>query len=291
MAKKVARCINSYKPDTAVELDGHHNQWHREDVYRRHQSGAFQFLSVCGLCREGYNDPGIQAVAIFRPTKSRPLAEQMKGRGCRPLRGCVNSTMTRDERLAAIAASVKPSCMIIDLVGVTGMADCASTAHILGSGLPDEVIERANRNALAKDGPVDVGEELRKARKQIDDEERERRKKEREAKEAAERAEAERRGRLKSKVHYTAVPVQQGTGMRNHNASGGRRGPVMIFGKHKGKPLSEIPQGYLAWVAAECKTQWLRRAARYELERRTKQPIGGGRMSVDEVNAVLSSGW
>jgi superfamily II DNA or RNA helicase len=293
MAKAVARCINSFRPDSAVELDGHHGEWHRADVYRRHQSGAFQFLSVCGLCREGYNDPGIQAVAIFRPTKSRPLAEQMKGRGCRPLRGIVDSRMTREERLAAIAASEKPACMIVDLVGVTGMADCASTAHILADGLPDEVVERANKNALKKaDGPIDMGEELRKARKELTDEERERRRAEREAKEAAERAEAARRAKIKSEVTYSAIQVQQGSGVRMHHANG-KRGPRMIFGKHKGKLLADMPSGYLrSMVEGEwCKTAWLRDCAQREIDKRRSgadRPASNARPSVDEINAMLA---
>ena len=301
MAKAVARCVNSFRPDSAVELDGKHGEWHRADVYRRFQSGEIRWLSVCGLAREGYNNPNIQAVAIFRPTKSRPLAEQIKGRGCRPLRGCVTSTMTREERLAAIAASEKPNCQLIDLVGVTGMADCASTAHCLGSGLPDEVIERANENALTKDGPVDMGEELRHARKELADEERERRRMEREKREAAERAEAERRAKIKSEVTYTAVAVQQGTGVRIHHANG-RRGPVMIFGKHKGKPLAEIPSGYLrSMVEGDwCKVQWLKESAKRVLDSRHATAAENGvrqrhqmapmRMSLDEVNAMLAGG-
>jgi len=303
MAKAVARCVNSFRPDTAVELDGHHGEWHRADVYKRFQAGDIRWLSVCGLCREGFNDPGIQAVAIYRPTKSRPLAEQIKGRGCRPLRGCVDSKMSREERLAAIAASAKPSCLIVDLVGVTGMADCASTAHCLGEGLPDEVIERANANATKKDGPCDMGEELRRARTEIADEERERRWAEREAKETAERAEAERRAKIQSEVRYTAVSVQQGTGMRIHH--GKRQGPRMCFGKHKGKPFSEIPSGYLHSMAEGdwCKTEWLRTLAKRELDNRHKTaaeecvrsrhyaaPIQH-RMSLDEVNAVLAGSW
>ncbi len=111
LAKWVAHTINEFRPEQAVSIDGDVVDYQRKDIYRRHKAGEFQFLSCCSLCREAYDDPGIQAVAVFRITKARWLAEQMKGRGCRPLRGCVDSTMTREERLAAIADSEKPNCI------------------------------------------------------------------------------------------------------------------------------------------------------------------------------------
>jgi superfamily II DNA or RNA helicase len=235
MAKAVALYINAKLGyESAVELDGSFPDEERKQVYRRHQRGDIQFLSVCGLCREGYNDPGIQAVAIYRPTKSRPLAEQMKGRGCRPLKGVVTSEMTAEERRESIAASTKPDCMIIDLVGVTGLADCASTAHILASGKPDEVIERANRNALAKEGPVDMAEEVRFAEFQLEEErlaeerrlqeeiERRRQKREEERlrreelleRQRQERLEYERRKGIQCEVIYNATKVGSGSGGR-----------------------------------------------------------------------------
>lgn len=40
----------------------------------------------------------------------------------------------------------------------------------------------------------------------------------------------------------------------------------MPFGKHKGKPLSEIPRGYLQWLSRwEHTWPWLRKAAENEL--------------------------
>lgn len=305
-AKKVAAYINALReekrrqglPDDqihgeAVELDGDHREFIRAGVYAKHQRGEFQFLSVCGLCREGYNDPGIQAVAIFRPTKSRPLAEQMKGRGCRPLRGTVDGWETPEQRRAAIAASAKPDCMIIDLVGVTGMADCASTAHILASGKPDEVIERANRNALkaAKERPEepqDMGEHVRRAQREID-EEREKAKQERLARERREREAAERRVRLRAEVQYSERQVAQGHGSR-HDAP--PRTVRMVFGKHKGKKMSDIPAGYLRWLVEGewCRTAWIKQAAKQELERRERPASGlpaAMGMGVDDINRLL----
>jgi superfamily II DNA or RNA helicase len=240
MAKAVALYINAKLGyEAAVELDGSFPDEERKLVYRRHQRGDIQFLSVCGLCREGYNDPGIQAVAVYRPTKSRPLAEQMKGRGCRPLKGIVSPDMTCEERRAAIAASEKPDCMIIDLVGVTGLADCASTAHILASGKPDAVIERANRNALAKEGPVDMADEIHFAEYQLEEErlaeerrlqeEAERRRQKREEdrirreemleRQRQERLEYQRRAGIQTEVNYSATKVGSGAGGRVYASS------------------------------------------------------------------------
>lgn len=249
MARDVALYINSQLGyEAAVSLDGSYPDDDRKEVYRRHQTGDFQFLSVCGLCREGYNDPGIQAVAIFRPTKSRPLAEQMKGRGCRPLRGVVSSEMTDAERKLAIQASDKPSCMIVDLVGVTGIADCASTASIMAEGIEDEVIERANANMLVKgtDEPSDVADEIRKAQKQITDE--------REAKEKARleailrreeekkrrQEEMDKRAKLQADVRYQAMQVGSGGGGKVY-------GSEVVSDRATAKQV-----GFLRWKGVQC---------------------------------------
>lgn len=216
MAKNVALYINAKLGyEAALSLDGDYPDDARKDVYKRHQRGDFQFLSVCGLCREGYNDPGIQAVAVFRPTKSRPLAEQMKGRGCRPLKGIVDGCKVAEDRRAAITASAKPNCMIIDLVGITGIADCASTASIMAGSKPDEVIERANKNMLLKkdieEGPCDVAEEIRIAEREISHE-RETARLEREARQRAEQEEMNRRAKLQEDVRYSQTRVSSGQG-------------------------------------------------------------------------------
>ena len=100
MAYRVANHLNARAGFVVAHaLDGSTPDLQRREVYARHQRGDFQFLCVCGLCREGYNDPGVGAIAVFRPTKSRSLAEQMKGRGSRPLRGLVDGLETAEERL------------------------------------------------------------------------------------------------------------------------------------------------------------------------------------------------
>ena len=140
-----------------------------EEVFDIVNAGPRHRFTAEGLivsnCREGYDDPGIQAVAIFRPTKSTSLAEQMKGRGCRPLRGTVDGLATKEERLEAIANSPKKNCLIVDLVGVTGLAGAASAARCYAEGQPDEVVERAE--AIMIKGQTDLKKAMDQAKEEV----------------------------------------------------------------------------------------------------------------------------
>ena len=181
----------------------------RRDVYRQHQSGVIQFLSICSLCREGYNDPDIGAVAVFRPVtkKASSLAEQMKGRSSRPIRGLIDGMDSAEERLQAIAGSEKPNALIIDLVGITGLEDCASTASIYADGRDEEIVERAEE--LQLDGVEDVQEALDEAERQIAGE-REEVSRLRREEEERQRLEAEKRAKAEAEVSYTTHDVGHG---------------------------------------------------------------------------------
>lgn len=204
MAHRVAGYLNAKAGYViAYALDGSTPDLQRRDVYARHQRGEFQFLCVCGLCREGYNDPGIGAIAVFRPTKSRALAEQMKGRGSRPLRGLVDGLETAEERLAAIAASSKPNCLIVDLVGITGLAGSRTCIDIYADGLPDDVVQRAG-TILERGETHDPREAIQTAEEQLHAEKAERIRREQE--------EAERRARLEAEVRWSAQQVRDGEG-------------------------------------------------------------------------------
>lgn len=211
--------------ELAREIDGDTADDDRKEVYRAHQAGEFQYLSVCGLCREGYNDPDIQCVAVFRPVskKASSLAEQMKGRGCRPPRSLarrLHEYKSAAERCQAIADSEKPHALIIDLVGITGLADCASTVQIYAEGLPDKVVARAEE--LLVDGADDV----EAAVEQAEEEENQRAEKVRVEREEAERAAKEemaRRAKAQAEVSFSVHDVGFGVpGASNEDASEGQ---------------------------------------------------------------------
>jgi len=196
------------RSDQARELDGSIPHTERKSVYDGHQAGQFQFLSVCMLAREGYNDPDVSCIAILRPISedASSLAEQMKGRSCRPLRGCVNSDMTAEQRITAIAASRKPDALIIDLVGITGLADCASTLDIYAEGLPDEIRARAQQLMLDAVEPIAPTEAIEEAERE-DREARAKAAREREEAEAAARRRREEAAKAGIEVKYTEHEV------------------------------------------------------------------------------------
>ncbi len=203
--------------DQARSISGDTDIEERREVYRGHQAGKFQFLSVCGLCREGYNDPDISCVAVFRPVRKEAssLAEQMKGRACRPMRSLANRLHTlpdAEARRKAIAESEKPNALIVDLVGITGLADCASTVQIYAEGLPDEVQERA-AEILADESTgqeIDVQSAIVQAKEELAAA-KEKARLEREEAERKAKEEFDRRALAEAQAKYTAHEVGYGS--------------------------------------------------------------------------------
>ena len=196
--------------DAARELDGSAPPSTRKLIYRQFRENQFQFLSVCGLCREGFDDPGVAAIGCFRPVTRRAatLAEQMKGRACRldaDLARRLHEYPDAAARLAAIAASPKPDALIVDLVGITGLGDCASTVQIYAEGRPDEVIARAEA-ILAGGDTEDIAEAIVTAEEEIA-EARARAEAERRAAEAQAREEAERRAQAQASARYSTHEI------------------------------------------------------------------------------------
>jgi superfamily II DNA or RNA helicase len=211
--------------EQAIALWGEIPDKQRATVYDEFKQSKYQFLCVCGLCREGFNDPDIGCVAIFRPVskKASGLAEQMKGRGCRPARSIIavlGSIPDSASRLKAIAESSKPDCLIVDLVGVSGLGECASTVQIYADGLPDEVKQRAEELLLEKGQgeSVDVEETIAEA-KRLCEEERERLRQEKLAEEKRKRELSEKRSKAGAEVEYSAEEIGYGSQTDPNEAS------------------------------------------------------------------------
>lgn len=90
----------------------------RTRIVSQFKTGAVKFLVNCGVFTTGFDYPGVDCIALLRPTMSPGLFVQMVGRGSRIVVD-VNRLPTAEARKAAIAASAKPNCLILDFGGNT----------------------------------------------------------------------------------------------------------------------------------------------------------------------------
>ena len=139
-AQLVADILNRKQPGSAFSVHGKTAKEVRKGVVDAHKAGEFQFLVGCWIFVDGYDDPSIQAVAIGRPIRSRLVFTQVCGRGLRPLEGVVNDCMTAQERKAAIAASAKPDCLIIDAAGSCGRHKLVKAVDLFAGKMSDPVM-------------------------------------------------------------------------------------------------------------------------------------------------------
>lgn len=128
-------------------------------------------LHNADLLSYGYDNPSIGLVGIMRISRSIPMLKQRLGRGTRP--ACVvDGIPTAEERRAAIAASIKPQCRVLDLMIQLGdvkntFAD--STALITADPEEREFL-REERKKLGRQLTMEEIEGKLKARRETDKE-------------------------------------------------------------------------------------------------------------------------
>lgn len=112
-SREVAQAFQE-KGIATEHLDGSTPDVDRRRVYGQFKSGALTVLSNVELFSEGVDVPGVEVVIDLRPTKSLSMYMQFVGRALRPVYADGFDLLTREGRLAAIAASHKPCAIIID---------------------------------------------------------------------------------------------------------------------------------------------------------------------------------
>lgn len=141
----------------------------RRETLRRYKSGELQFLHNCMILTEGFDAPNTSVIAMARPTKSRKLYAQCAGRGTRVLPGVVDHLPAKEDaalRQQLIAASPKPSMMLLDFVGNAGKHSLMGPVDILGGDHSEEEIKEAKKR-LKKSGATDVRQALEEARARL----------------------------------------------------------------------------------------------------------------------------
>ena len=223
-AEMTAEIFNRHREGMAAWVCGETDREERRRTLAEFAAGKRQVVCNCGVLTEGFDDPGVEVVIMGRPTKSRSLYSQMVGRSTRPLPGVVDGPETPEARKAAIAASGKPSCLVVDFVGNAGKHKLVTSADILGGKVSEEAMERAVERVRAAGGPVNMTEALDEAEAEL----RERRR----------LAEAARRAKLVATARFTTQSVDPFDVLSLE--------PVRARGWDRGRQLSEKQRALLA---------------------------------------------
>lgn len=233
----------------------------RKSIVDRYKRRETQVLVNCMCFTEGFDAPGTVVVANARPTNSESLYLQMIGRGTRPLAGVVDGPVTAEERRAAIAGSGKPHCIVLDFVGNSGKHKLVSVGDVLaGDGVDPIDLQEAMKIAQSADRAVDMEELIEKAKQARE---------EKKAREEEERKKRQSTRHRADSINYTAMDVDIFGRTRFRGSDQPKAGARMLFGKHKGMLISDLPDSYLAWAAVNiekkvgnwCKAEVNRRIA------------------------------
>ena len=225
-AEMMAEILNRHRPGMASWVCGKTDREERRRILADFAAGKVQVVCNCGVLTEGFDDPGVEVVIMGRPTKSRSLYSQMVGRSTRPLPGVVDGPETSDERRAAIAASAKPWCLVVDFVGNAGKHKLITSADILGGEVSEEAVELAMARTLKAGGPVNMTEALAEAEQDL------------KQREQARLAEAARRAQLVATARFTTQAVDPFDVLS--------LGPVKSRGRDDERQLTEKQRSLLA---------------------------------------------
>ncbi len=131
-----------------------------------------QYLVNVAIATEGTDLPDAACIAMYRPTMSQPLFQQMLGRGTRPARGITGEVAAARQHW--IATSVKPDCLVLDFVGNAGRHSVCTVAAAFTADkeVAAKVAERldAGEEILASDAVAE--EEVKANGRQKEEKER-----------------------------------------------------------------------------------------------------------------------
>lgn len=195
-AEQLTSIMNRVIPGIANFVHGGTPAYDRDHMLRSFKDGSLPCMVNCDVLTEGFDNPAVELIVLGRPTKSLGKYIQWIGRGTRPLPGVVDGWDTKEERIAAVNASQKQFCTILDFHGNAGHHKLTRLVDVLGGVMTDElrkkVVERMEREKTAMQVKEIVEEEAEKLRREIEDK--------RLAKEA-------QRARLIAKVKYSSTDV------------------------------------------------------------------------------------
>lgn len=169
-AVAMSDALNAIRPGIATYLLGNTPDERRVEIYQNFvPDGSIRYLVNVGVATEGFDQYGIQNISLDRPTKSRPLFEQMIGRGSRLWEG-LDLSGDSDDRKERIALSQKPVNKIHDFVGVSSRHKLVTVPDILGGNdaLNTAVVKRIRESGK----PADVAQTMLSVAREFEEQER-----------------------------------------------------------------------------------------------------------------------
>lgn len=262
----------------------------RRQTLKRWGRGVFQFMCNVGVFTEGMDERSIACVSMGRPTKSRSLYSQMAGRGTRILADVIEGDGwrldTAEKRKAAIAASAKPSVLLLDFVGNSRHSLLISSVDLLGGRYEDDVIERA-KERISKGDRQDVQQALEAARLEIDDEMEKRR-------QVRAKAESMQRRKVDPFTTMKVVPTREPGWHKGRRPTSGQKRALEKFKVEK----SEV-DGMSFWQATQLLDKLIQSAqngmATYKQRKLLAKHEFSPEVSFEEAKATIDriaqSGW
>jgi len=185
-AEACSNIFNRVVSNISEFVCGTTDRFKRMQILGRFATGKTAIVVNVGVLTEGYDNPFVEVIIQARPTKSEILYRQTIGRSTRVLPGVVDSLQnsTPEERKAAIAASAKPFCRVVDLVGNSGSHTLVSCMDVLAGKLSSEARERVIKKAQGSGKPIKVMEALDRAEVDLRIEKEQEQKKQEEARKA-----------------------------------------------------------------------------------------------------------
>lgn len=147
---------------TCETITGETPKEERRQIIADFKSYKLRALTNNSVLTTGFNHRGVDLIAFMRPTLSVSLYVQMAGRGTRPLYAPGYPLDTREERIAAIAASPKKNCLVLDfakLVNKHGPVDMVQP-KTPGKGDGDAPIKICPQESTDVNGQLGCGEKV-----------------------------------------------------------------------------------------------------------------------------------
>lgn len=222
------------------------------------ERGKYDVILNVGVLTLGWDHPPVRKVFIARPTKSKARYVQMFGRGTRALPGVVDGWATAEQRRRAIAESDKPCFEVFDFTDTSRHSDLVTSVDVLAPELDKKLLKRVRRSAENQSAGIDIDCIV----------------------------DSERKAMLAEQAALDALELKKRAGLVADGRFGvygrdlfaeaerpdkpKRRQWHMLFGKHKGQPLRDVPVGYLQWVLREssCNNKVFMEAVAHEVRRR-----------------------